>query len=64
MTAMTGSGIALCTLLPFTGALGRDLGFLPLPGMYFGFLALVVAGYMLLTTSIKKAYIRHYGSLL
>ena len=37
---------------------------LPLPGMYFGFLALVVAGYMLLTTSIKKAYIRHYGSLL
>lgn len=64
LTAMTGSGIALCTLLPFTGALGRDLGFLPLPGMYFGFLALVVAGYMLLTTSIKKAYIRHYGSLL
>ena len=50
--------------LPFTGSLGRDLGFLPLPGWYFGFLALVIAGYMLLTTSIKKAYIRHYGSLL
>ena len=32
------------------------------PGL--GFLALVIAGYMLLTTSIKKAYIRHYGSLL
>lgn len=64
LTALTCTGIALCTLLPFTGSLGRDLGFLPLPGWYFGFLALVIAGYMLLTTSIKKAYIRHYGSLL
>ncbi|WP_289049779.1 magnesium-translocating P-type ATPase [uncultured Acidaminococcus sp.] len=64
LTMLTTSGIALCTLLPFTGSLGRDLGFLPLPGVYFGFLALVVLAYMLLATSIKKAYIRHYGSLL
>lgn len=64
LTTLTCAGIALCTLLPFTGELGRDLGFLPLPGVYFGFLALVVLAYMLLATSIKKAYIRHYGSLL
>ena len=64
LTMLTTSGIAICTLLPFTGSLGRDLGFLPLPGVYFGFLALVVLAYMLLATSIKKAYIRHYGSLL
>ena len=35
--------------------IARALGFLPLPGMYFGFLALVVIAYMLLATSIKKA---------
>ena len=64
LTAMTWGGIAFCTLLPFAGEVGRALGFLPLPGMYFGFLALVVLAYMLLATSIKKAYIRHYGSLL
>lgn len=64
LTMLTTGGIAVCTLLPFTGSLGRDLGFLPLPGLYFGFLALVVLAYMMLATSIKKAYIRHYGSLL
>lgn len=64
LTTLTCAGIALCTLLPFTGELGRALGFLPLPSVYFGFLALVVLAYMLLATSIKKAYIRHYGSLL
>ncbi len=64
LTMLTCGGIALCTALPFMGSLGRALGFLPLPGQYFYFLALVVIAYMLLATSIKKAYIRHYGSLL
>lgn len=63
LTTLTCADIAVLTALPFTG-IARDLGFVPLPGKYFYFLALVVIAYMLLATSVKKAYIRHYGTLL
>lgn len=58
-----GLGIALVTLLPFTRA-GGFLELVPLPGAYFGWLALVVASYMLLTLAVKRAYMRRYGALL
>lgn len=56
-------GIALATLIPFT-AVGRAIGFVALPDSYFWYLIPCVIYYMLLATSIKKAYIRHYGELL
>ena len=56
-------GIALATLIPFT-AVGRALGFVALPSSYFWYLILCVMCYMILATSIKKAYIRHFGELL
>ena len=51
------------TLIPFTG-IGTALGLSPLPGFYFGWLALIIGCYMLLETVVKKLYIRHYGELL
>ena len=63
VTALTSLGIAVLTIIPFT-SLGQDLGFVALPSVYFVFLAVTVVLYMLLATSIKKAYIRHYGELL
>lgn len=56
-------GIALATLIPFT-AVGRALGFVALPSSYFWYLILCVMCHMILATSIKKAYIRHFGELL
>ena len=56
-------GIALATLIPFT-AVGRAIGFVALPDSYFWYLIPCVICYMLLATSIKKAYIRHFGELL
>ena len=40
--------------LPF----GRYLGFTALPGTYFGWLALIVAGYILLAQIVKTVYIK------
>ena len=56
-------GIAFVTALPFT-SLGGAIGFSALPTLYFVFLTLVVLGYSLLVTMMKKAYIRRYGEWL
>lgn len=63
VTWMTFAGIAVLTVIPFT-PLGTMLGFTALPAAYFAFLIPCIIGYMLLATSIKKAYVRHYGELL
>jgi Mg2+-importing ATPase len=34
-----------------------------LPGVYFGWLALILAGYVALVTVMKRVYIRRYGWL-
>lgn len=60
---LTLAGIALLTLIPFTG-FGELLGFVALPLSYFAYLVPCVLLYMLLATSVKKAYIRHFGELL
>ncbi|HMM06920.1 MAG TPA: magnesium-translocating P-type ATPase [Clostridiales bacterium] len=63
LTLLTFAGIVVLTIIPFTG-LGRSLGFLPLPAAYFAYLIPCIILYMALATSLKKAYVRHYGDLL
>ena len=63
LTLLTFAGIAVLTIIPFT-AFGRDLGFIPLPSAYFAYLIPCIVLYMVLATSLKKAYVRYYGDLL
>ncbi len=63
VTLLTMSGIAALTIIPFT-PLGTALGFVALPMSYFAYLVPCILLYMLLATSLKKAYVRHYGELL
>ena len=60
---LTMLGIAVVTLLPFT-PLAAPLGLCALPPVYFAYLALIVMGYMVLATLMKKLYIRKYHELL
>lgn len=63
LTLLTCAGIIVLTVIPFT-AFGQMLGFAALPGAYFTFLIPCILLYMVLATSLKKAYVRHYGELL
>lgn len=63
LTLMTFTGIGVLTIIPFT-AFGRMLGFVALPTAYFAYLIPCILLYMVLATSLKKAYVRHYGELL
>ena len=63
VTLLTFTGIAVLTIIPFTG-FGRMLGFVALPMSYFAYLIPCILLYMMLATSLKKAYVRHYGELL
>lgn len=60
---LTITGIVLLTMIPFT-PFGALLGFVSLPFSYFAYLIPCIVLYMVLATSIKKAYIRRYGELL
>ena len=60
---LTFTGIAVLTIIPFTG-FGTMLGFVALPMSYFVYLIPCILLYMMLATSLKKAYVRHYGELL
>ncbi|WP_455577296.1 magnesium-translocating P-type ATPase [Anaerosinus sp.] len=60
---LTFTGIAVLTIIPFT-SIGTMLGFVALPAVYFIYLIPCIVLYMLLATSIKKAYVRHFGELL
>ncbi len=60
---LTMTGIAVLTVIPFT-PLGKALGFVALPASYFAYLIPCILLYMVLATSLKKAYVRHYGELL
>ena len=63
LTLLTMTGIAVLTLIPFT-PFGAMLGFTALPAAYFAYLIPCILLYMVLATSLKKAYVRHYGELL
>ena len=60
---LTFTGIAVLTIIPFT-PFGALLGFVALPASYFAYLVPCILLYMMLATSLKKAYIRHFGELL
>ena len=63
VTLLTMTGIAVLTIIPFT-PLGTALGFVALPMSYFVYLIPCILLYMVLATSLKKAYVHHYGELL
>lgn len=63
LTLLTFTGIAVLTIIPFT-AFGTMLGFVALPASYFAYLIPCILLYMCLATSLKKAYVKHYGELL
>ncbi len=49
--------------IPFT-PFGAALGLVALPASYFAYLIPCILLYMMLATSLKKAYVRYYGELL
>ena len=51
------------TLMPFT-PIASALELSVLPVEYFGMLAMIIFGYIILTTLIKKIYIQKFGKLL
>ena len=59
----TFGGIALLAAVPYT-PVGAAFGLVPLPAVYFAFLAAIVVGYVALTTLAKRLYVRKFGSLL
>ena len=63
LTLLTLTGSVVLTIIPFT-PLGTALGFVALPAAYFAYLIPCILLYMALATSLKKAYLRHYGELL
>lgn len=63
LTFLTFIGIAVLTAIPFT-SFGQSIGLVALPSSYFAYLIPCIIAYMLLATSIKKAYVKHYGELL
>lgn len=63
LTLLTCTGIAVLTVIPFT-PFGAMLGFAALPAAYFAYLIPCILLYMILATSLKKAYVRHFGELL
>lgn len=63
VTLLTMTGIAVLTVIPFT-PLGTALGLVALPVSYFAYLIPCILLYMMLATSLKKAYVRYYGELL
>ena len=63
LMTLTFTGIFILTCIPFTG-FGKSIGLLPLPPVYFAWLALTIFLYMVLATCLKKVFIRRYGELL
>ena len=63
VTLLTMTGIAVLNVIPFT-PFGTALGLVALPVSYFAYLIPCILLYMMLATSLKKAYVRYYGELL
>jgi len=62
---LTLTGLAIClvgALLPYS-PLAAKFGFVPLPGMYWLYLAAILGAYMVLTQFVKVRLIRHFGLL-
>ncbi len=59
----TFGGVVCLSVLPFTPA-GSAVELLPPPAIWFAVLACILAGYVFLTTLVKKLYIQRFGCLL
>lgn len=56
-------GSIIVTIIPYT-PVGKAMGFVAPPAIYFAYLVPCILLYMLLMTFVKKAYIRLYAELL
>ncbi len=63
LLTLTLLGIAVVTVIPFT-AFGRSIGLYAVPKVFFLWLALTIACYMVLVTIVKKIYVKKYKELL
>lgn len=59
LTVITSAAIAVITSMPFT-PLGKMLGFVKLPNIYFFYLIPCIVFYMVLVTVVKITYIKKY----
>jgi Mg2+-importing ATPase len=57
---LTGAIIVIGMVIPFT-VIGAKLGMVAMPVAYFGWLALTVLAYCVLTQMVKLGYMRRYG---
>ena len=55
--------LAVGVLLPYT-ALGVSIGFVPLPFIFYCWLAVILLGYVVLAQTMKKWYIKRFGNWL
>jgi Mg2+-importing ATPase len=61
VTALAIGGSALALALPALPGFDRWFAFVPLPPAYFAFLAVVLAGFLLMTELIKRLFYRHFA---
>ena len=64
LTALTVLGVSLVTAMPYVPGVSAALDLVPLPGAFFGVLAAMMIGYLLLTSIAKALYVRAHGELL
>lgn len=64
LTLLTMLGVGLVTAMPYVPGVNSALDLVPLPGVFFGVLAAMMAGYLLLTSIAKALYVRAHGELL
>lgn len=64
LTLLTALGVGAVTLMPYAPGVREALGLVPLPAAFFGVLAAMMAGYLLLTSIAKAWYVRAHGELL
>ena len=63
VSLMSVIGLIVATVIPFSPLAGA-FGMTPMPAVYWGYLAAILVGYMLLVTAVKALYIRKFGELL
>ena len=64
LSLLTMLGVGFVTAMPYVPGVNSALGLVPLPGAFFGVLAAMMAGYLLLTSIAKALYVRAHGELL
>lgn len=61
LTALTVLGVGLVTAMPYVPGVNAALDLMPLPSAFFGVLAVMMIGYLLLTSIAKALYVRVHG---